>query len=265
MVSVVPDARLLASLTDGQSSNSVLALFSTDGTGRRAIPGTAATSGDRGPSWAPDGEHFVFHLGGRLMFGDTLGAITRAIPDAAGLNEELWGEYTHDGQLVYFGGRTGTQNAEIWRVHSDGTNAERAGPAAGFYDVDYQPSPSPDGARVVFETNRAGAALGMLDTSTGAVTYLQVPAIRARWSPVGDTIAVLDAGIVKLIHADGSIIRIVGNPAGGYAGTMSWSPDGRWLVINRAGLVELIDTRGGAGIPLPQSAGYSEAAWRPDR
>src|SRR5260370_387351 len=75
---------------------------------------------------------------------------------SATLAEELWPTPTTDGQWIYFTGRPGHQNGEIWRVGSDGNGAERIGPAAGFYDIDQAPAPSPDGSQVLYWSVRQG-------------------------------------------------------------------------------------------------------------
>jgi Tol biopolymer transport system component len=202
------------------------------------------------------------------LYSTTLqGAWSRLIPTFDGLQSEFRAQYSHDGAWIYFTGRPDHQNGEIWRVAPDGSGAARVGPTASWYDVDTQPSPSPDGTRVAFATNRTDfntLYLRILDLATGSVFDPNVRGQLPRWSPQGDRIAYYDEseGGLKVMNPDGSqqrFVAFIGYPPNT---ALDWSPDGQWLVVGADGLV-IVNVATGELLPIAGTTGYGRPSWHP--
>jgi TolB protein len=225
--------------------------------------------------------------------------------------------FTTDGAWIYFeSDRTGDH--EIWRLPADGGVAEqitrnrafdsapdplpgggvvfesdRAGakdiwllapgadapvPLTSGPDEDGSPAVSPDGTRVVFESNRgkaAGADLWLVDlddlelhrvTHTPSGVYVRT----ADWSPDGKRL-VFESNV-----SGGSALHIVSAEGGeldmlmafeGYEGHPAWSPDGELVAFEstRGGTMEihLVPADGGTPEQLTDSGGYWPQ-WSPD-
>lgn len=285
-VSVVPPGVIAADsapIVSGQARR--LVVFSTDGSNFQTFDlGPGASCGAVGLSWAPDGSR-VAYAGAtglstcyerRLFVTDLNGAAVRVRPDTAPLSGESWPAYSPDGAWIYFTGRPGHQNGEVWRVHPDGTASERVGSPAGFYDLDAQPSPSPDGAKILFESNRGLTTdlptLRLLDLIDGSVTDLGVAGTAPSWSPAGDLIAYQSQGQYYVAQADGSQARSLGPARSSGDDRPSWSPDGRWLVVAAwdsagyapvYGRLVLIEVESGLRLPLGWTKQMDHPSWRP--
>jgi Tol biopolymer transport system component len=152
-VRVVPQGALAAYRTvehTGQAAEVVM--FNLDGSGYRRLATTSRPGyfTDVGPRWNPAGTQLVYHDGSydkRLFVVDTLGSSRRLITTSYGAVSESWAQYSRDGSWVYDSGRPDHQNTGLWRVRADGSSPEPVGPEIGWYDVDANPSPSPDGKR----------------------------------------------------------------------------------------------------------------------
>jgi Tol biopolymer transport system component len=211
------------------------------------------------------GDHFP-----RLFFVDTAtGAVSRAIQYSIPLKAEEAAEYTRDGAWVYFWGVPDHQNGVLWRMRSDGSDAARIGPAGDWYDIDASPSPSPDGTRVVYWSNRTHRdsyrpTIRVLTVATGEVVDLPVNGTDPKWSPVGDDILFRHESTLKIMKADGTGERVIGNPTGGYIRPAQWSPDGQWVIAQSGAGLHVINVASGLILRLPAStARYPEVAWRP--
>lgn len=106
--------------------------------------------------------------------------------------------------------------------------------------VNSYPHPSPDGSRVVFQSDRTGTAqIFMMDADGGSVEQLTDVALGAetpKWSP--DGLHILYAAYVGennndlfIMDADGNNVRqLTSGP--GYDGHPSWSADGERIIFN---------------------------------
>lgn len=225
---------------------------------------------DLAPTWSPDGSRLTFQSGlhDPVLYSTTLqGAWYRLIPTFDGLQSEFRAQYSRDGAWIYFTGRPDHQNGEIWRVAPDGSGAARVGPAASWYDVDTQPSPSPDGTRVAFATNRTDFStlyLRILDLATGSVFDPNVRGQLPRWSPQGDRIAYYDEseGGIKVMNPDGSqqrFVAFIGYPSNT---ALDWSPDGQWLIVGADGLV-IVNVATGELLPIAGTTDFGRPSWHP--
>jgi Bacterial Ig-like domain (group 2)/WD40-like Beta Propeller Repeat len=245
-----------------------------DGTGRRLLAETGALYGGAS-TWDPDGQTIVYH------FTNNLGTHLRRIPFSGGADvplltgalpfeESAFPEFSADGDWVYFHGYTSSSvGGEIWRSHADGTALERVGPQGGVESADVFPTPSPDGTRVAFFSNRGHPermTLRILTLAGSSETELDIDGTQPRWSPLGDWIAlhrrVLGQDAVWVVRPDGTEARRV-SPAGArfFDFGLSWSPDGQWLIaIAEIGPVLL--GLNGAALPLHMESNAVYPAWR---
>lgn len=246
-LSVVPRGRLVA-YTRRYASGETAALytFGLDGSDYRALISGPIGFNTRGPRWVPGTERIVFHdvvfVNGfsvlRLFTVGPDGVVRPLLQPPPGSEGESGAQPTRDGQWIYFSLVPSYNRVEIWRVRPDGTGAQRLSTHTGFAQHDYSPSPSPDGSRIAFLTNRtatgSGRVMRVMDVVTAAENAIDVPANSPRWSPVGDEIAYLseEDGSVRVVRPDGGGNVAVGS---GYSaeyleGGVDWSPDGKWLV-----------------------------------
>jgi WD40-like Beta Propeller Repeat len=234
-------------------------------------------------TWLPNGDGVVFSMGKhtkRIYVLDTLGVRFFLRGDAGAFGEHSFPTFSRDGAWLYFNGaRFGDTRSEIWRSRADGTDWRRFGPAAGTYDADVQPDPSPDGSNLVYHTNRgpgSGSVIRVMDASTGAVNAIDVPGAAPRWSPDGRTIAytVVDGyvergslgfrtGELRLMQPDGTGVRTLATGTVTFSPYLSWSPDGEFLIAaSSRGMLELIRVSTGEVLPLAFTEGLIAPTWR---
>lgn len=283
-LNVVPPGRIAAMFMPiAVGAPEYFVLFNTDGTGYQRLDVGADCA--HGLQWAPASDQIVFGRNPapgicftqRLYSTSLTGNVQKILADTTLVAGEFWPRLTADGQWIYFMGRPGSQNGEIWRLRSNGTGAERIGPAAGFYDLDQQPSPSPDGTEVVYTSARASDTASMLriiDTTTRTPRDLGVPGVAPSWSPRGDQIAFERAQRYYVIAADGSGERGLADAR--YSGVLpdspSWSADGNWIVAVVVdphgyaplyGRLALIEVGSGVVLPLGWTSQLTYPTWRP--
>jgi len=181
--------------------------------------------------------------------------------------------YSRDGQWLFFSGGPGVRFTTTWRARADGSSPAQLGPSVFEAYFHWDPSPSPDGNRVVYEEERMVVwrirpVIRVLDVATRAITPLDLIGVSARWSPTGDRIAYVadEEGKVVLVDPDGSNQRVISAPDRKYIAGLDWSPDGRWIVVRSGEFprVELIRVDTGETLPLPFSALVEQPAWKPE-
>jgi Tol biopolymer transport system component len=214
------------------------------------------------------------------------GAGRRLVPAALGLQRELDPQVSGDGQWIYFGGGAPSlqDHTEIWRIHPDGTGAERVGEPADMYDGDRDPSPASDGSAVIFGTDRRNCCfssyLRVLYLGTGVVDTLYrggllTPGWTPRFSPVDPTVVAYlsedyattgtSTPLIWLMKRDGSERRALTTVAEAYRPHFDWSPDGRWIIAQsgKDARLHLIEVATGLTLPLGYSTNFSLPSWRP--
>jgi Tol biopolymer transport system component len=278
-VSVVP-AATVAMVWRRRTANfdliTELVTTNLDGSDWQVIaPVTGNTIG--GLAWSRDGSQLFTALGSydtRLHSVSMTGTVKPLIENPTSLRSESFPQVSADGQWIYFNGRPDHQNGALWRVRTNGTGAAQIGPATDWYGVDAFASPSPDGTRLAYLTNREGSTprLRILNLATGSITSL-VDAGMHRWSPGTDEIAYMPAerysdylssdrvsgnNTFSVIRADGTGVRRIPTGTRRYTGWFDWSPDGKYLLARPASgsslPVELVDVQTGAIIPIPFTA-----------
>jgi Tol biopolymer transport system component len=217
-----------------------------------------------GLDWVADGSALIYSLQ-----GETTTELRRlpldGTPERLGFGEDA-------SELAV--GRTGT--FVYAREHSDSNIWRVSGPAAtdpGVTDTsqltrliastrrDWDPRYSPDGARIVFSSNRAGNTSPWVCASDGESCYQlsDSPGIGARWSPDGGRIAFnRGASEIWAIDVDGRYEErlLTGDAANIVAG---WSHDGRSILYSsdRTGIYQVwrLPTAGGDPEQLTTTGG----------
>jgi Tol biopolymer transport system component len=192
------------------------------------------------------------------------------LSDADGLNEQPLfpaslddynPSFSADGAwIVFTSDRAGS--ADIYRVHSDGSDLERLTDSPSFDD---QGVISPNGRTLAFVSTRDGgvANIWLLDIATRRVHNLtrnEHGNFRPAWSPDGKWIAftsdrgeshrrsgpeqsppagsgccgweLVQSTAIFIVHPDGSGLRRL-TPPNQFAGSPKWSPDGKRIVYYR--------------------------------
>jgi hypothetical protein len=271
-VGIVPLARL-AIVEPVSSGGATLSLIDSDMSGRRLLLAASSSDGwERLPAWAPTGERLIVQMGSiiRLFFVDTATrTVTRAIPFVTEAREEYLPTYSPDGQWIYYSAVSTYQDEKLWRASVDGTSAMRIGLPGGDYFIDSSPSVSPDGSRVVYWTSRTSGSrdvpmLMTLRVGTTDTTGLNATGYFPKWSPTGTDILYRHEDTLKLVRPDGTNLRVIGLPSGGYGGHPVWSPDGQFVIAEHVQGVQMIRAATGEIVQYPSSTtSWGQIVWRP--
>ena len=181
-----------------------------------------------------------------LFVADADGGNERALIKTDGLQYSP--SYSLDGRWIVFTAERQGQ-ADIYRVHPDGTGVEQLTNDAAFDD---QGTLSPDGTTLAFVSTRAGgiANIFLLDLGSKRTTNLtrsQSGNFRPSWSPDGRSIAFtsdrdshpgifpgrwehLQSTGVYMVSSTGTGLRRL-TRKDGVAGSPSWSADGRNVLV----------------------------------
>jgi Tol biopolymer transport system component len=257
-ISVVPQGVL--AVVDGRG----LWTVGVDGSNLTFVAPNANIGGLSHASWAPDASSLVFSLS--LLYRVIPGALVqRLIVNDAFVSEDA-PEFSHTSDWVYFAAEPTAGSRELWRVHADGTGAQRVGPPATPNHYVLNPSPSWDGTRVAYgnETFCCSVTLNVLNLSTGLVDSFPVSASFPRFSPGDSLLAFAGSNGVSIMRSDGSGLRIVSLAGRNYEPELNWSPDGQWIIATSTGPLDLINISTGLTLPLGWSRNaYGSPAWRP--
>jgi hypothetical protein len=228
-----------------------LLFVNLDGSNEREVDSSVGNGMYR-MQWLPGGEEFVALLYGNgngfrndgyrvkqsgeatPLLGDAaldaLGGVTsfRVTPDGESAFVAATCDYAY-GSVAY---EIDLASGKRTRLSPDA--ATESAPCEGVRD--YDPSPSPDGTRVVlkdgpYEGTYAGP-LTVVDVATRKRTPLGVQGAFPVWSPAGDLIAYSVNDQVFVVKPDGTGARAV-TPGARYAPVVSWSPDGKWLFMRQ--------------------------------
>jgi dipeptidyl aminopeptidase/acylaminoacyl peptidase len=217
---------------------------------------------------SPDGTTFAFTRNGQIMLMPSSGGWPVQVTTTAGGKSGL--AWSPDGQQLAY-----ATTGSIWVVSAAGGAPRRLtnAPAGGGdprQATDRQPSWSPKGRWILFESGRRGSNSLMVVSEDGNVTSFLTPAREeagnGKWSPDGDRIAYVErskeffSGKLKLLPFDAhtgtpasASVELYTSPVdrgGGWSiRGASWSPDGKELatVLQTSGWnhIYLIPARGG--------------------
>jgi Tol biopolymer transport system component len=164
-------------------------------------------------------------------------------------------------QLVY---QQLTTKNTLWRLNLRDEKTQQGPPAVVMSDRSLQTSRaqlSPDGKRIVFESDRLGYseiwACDSDGSNCGQLTSLHGIAGAPRWSPDGQYIAFeyrpKEHSEVYLLEAASGVSRLLTTLPGADNGGPNWSRDGKWIYFysdRGGGPFQLWKTRVGGGYPV---------------
>jgi Tol biopolymer transport system component len=226
-----------------------------------------------GLAWTPRGDEIVFTTfpQGRMLRVALSGGEPRPVT-GTGAGAAF---ATIHGQLMVHQQMNNRGASDIWRMPGRGTAAPDRTPerliASSAQDAN--PSFSPDGRKIAFQSYRTGTGNIWLCNSDGSdpvqLTHFESHTGTPRWSPDGRSIVFdsLESGNwdLHVVDAEGGLPRqLTHDPS--EDGTGTWSRDGRWIYFHsdRGGTVEIwkISPEGGEPIQVTQGGGfYAEESW----
>ena len=227
--------------------------------------------------WTPNGRELVFASNRAGSYN-----LWRISPDGGTpVRVEGIGQDAHQPSLARTGGRLAYSqqsiDTNIWRVsaHPAVSESEPALELIASTRRDENPRLSPDGRRIVFESNRSGSReLWICDSDGGnqaqLTSFAGAVTGNGRWSPDGSQIAFDSrpeghAQIYSISSNGGSVHRLTNDDYDSLA--PSWSHDGCWLYFgsNRGGTWQIwkMPAPAGDAVQLTTQGGY-EAVEGPD-
>ena len=279
-VSVVP-AGLLAVGTIGGAPTALV--VSTTGTDQVPIPPVDVQGlpvNATALAWNPEGDRLAFEIrsgnDNPRLFTAAVGGSPVALVPAGTFSDTAAAQprWSRDGQWVYYTTWAFEPvyfSGEIWRVHPDGSGAERIGATASS-EGDYSPDPSPDGTAIVFASTRgrngAETAVVVRDLATGGEHPVGI-GILPHWSPDGQWIAYLHDftdggyGAVWLVRPDGSEAHPITGPGVFGEQGIDWSPDNQWIAGFDGQGISVVQVSTGMALPIGQLQYFVFPAWHP--
>jgi Tol biopolymer transport system component len=209
------------------------------------------------PTWLADGSGLLFDVAQVAPGGGASRRIERVAADGSGREALVVGGFapslSADGRwLAYL--RPDAGGAAIYR-HDLANGTDSLVVAGGTVSGIITPSPSPDGALIVFGAAGGPGLTPSMERcpSLAPQAHLLVPA------------PALAHGLPEelwRVAGDGSGLRRVTNlclddPI------VAWSPDGQWLAAYGATGLVLLPAAGGAAIPVWWGGGYGGVRWAP--
>jgi Tol biopolymer transport system component len=267
-----PDGRWIAyTRMKRQNSAGDVIVMRSDGRAAKAI--THGPTDDAYPAWSPSSRRLVFNCWSALCVIDRNGRHEQRLePQVHG-----WDPYWARDGTVYFDS-SDNENPEIAVVGADGSGFRLFTEAPD--DADVEAFWSPDGTRLLYQTDRSGddEIWLMQADGSGKRNLTQAPRADDRlpaWSPDGTKIAFTsDRGTahndeeIVVMNSDGSDqASISRSPADDYE--PSWSPDGGRIAFARTSGetsdVWTMNADGSNQVRLTTSAAWDvEPSWSPD-
>jgi WD40 repeat protein len=235
----LPDGRIvaIASRGDGESGEQ-LALVSPGGRITRLGPVAAQI---RDPAVTTDGIVVAMNVDGHSdLYRIALdGETSRLTNDAAGNFHPI----AAGNDIVYVSSRDG--DAEIYR------GSQRL---TAFHKDDFDPVSSPDGATIVFASDREGPARLFVMASDG--TQLRRLTDRTEAVDESDAVFSRDGALLAYVAGGRVFVRDAETETEVGSGILAaFSPDGKWLAIARHdGDLVVVPLRGGEPIVIAQGA-----------
>jgi len=216
-------------------------VMDADGAHERNL--TRNPTSDYSPAWSPDGRLIAFASDrdgdpNEIYVMDADGSDPVRVTDNPGIDE--YPTWSPDGTIVAFhctmGGvsPTGVGDFEICTVRADGGGLTQLTDTPG---ENTQPDWSPDGASIVFESNRLG--------------WPSLPS----FTPDGYDPEDFGDEDVWVMRADGSAQRNLTRNPNESDSFPVWSPDGGWVMFTRHGTLFAVSREGDALAPVANSPG----------
>lgn len=237
--------RKIAYTYGGGAFSSIIAVINEDGSGQTQLTDGGFTDGS--PSWSPDGSQIVFHstrYAGRFnilrMNADGTGRVP--LTDFTLPYDSLDPSWSPDGAKILFTTDRGSGGGtKIWVMNADGTSPVQLTAniqfPSGASSRDLEPAWSPDGTKIVFRTDRDGAAtpeLYLMNADGSNPTRLTNNTAEDHypdWSPDGQRIAFFSRGGgrdgIYVIDTNGANEQQI--TATGFE--PDWSPDGSKILF----------------------------------
>ncbi|HJQ52440.1 MAG TPA: hypothetical protein VJ825_01240 [Gemmatimonadaceae bacterium] len=273
MVSVVPRGEIAQAISaPGATVTSAIGIRRTDGTMVRSYPTPQAPFE---PIWSADATKIYYagtdqQTNSQRLYSLNIadGAIQPIVPDTvSALNGRFlaWPAASRDGMWIYFTAQEPGNFSSVWRIHPDGTGAEKLvgdAPPPGDFRFRNCPTPSPDGTRLAYtEKSVTANDVDVLDLTTRAVTVITgTGADEVRWSPTGNRLATRGGAGLYVVNPDGSGLREIAGPIS-YFGGLDWSPDGAFISVKMDSKPNIVDPDNGLFLPVPLDG--SGLAWSP--
>jgi uncharacterized repeat protein (TIGR01451 family) len=183
--------------------------------------------------------------------------------------------WSPDGQSFAFAsGKTG--DFEVYTARADGSGVTQI---TSVFGIDFDPSWSPDGMKLVFESQRDEPfrelyVMNADGSNVTRLTFNPLADVRAAWSPLGDKIAFVRGGVslatneIYVMSADGSgQTNLTNNVTNDF--WPAWSPDGSKIAFysDRSGNLEVyvMDADGSNVTQLTFNPALDgQPAWSPD-
>jgi TolB protein len=256
--------------------------------GAELIYAPSSPESAQNPAFSPDGQTILFTLfhqgyndgpAGLYVLpwagGDPTALLNEEGQDSVNLPGSCWNNTTYS--ITFSSDREDTD--EVWTMADDGSDLFRVTRTTDGYSI--EPSFSPDGQWIVFETNTGAQGTLWKARADGTdLTQLTDGAHDDRqpnWSPAGDRILfqrrALDSDDWNLytMATDGGDVQPV-TTAPSSDTDASWSPLGNWIVYSSdyGGLpapnIFIIPAEGGAPIRVTHDDAHEDSApsWSPD-
>jgi Tol biopolymer transport system component len=260
-VSVVPEARL--SFVTFESVVARIVTMDLDGSNQVDVPHSLTLHAPV-MAWSDDRAHLAVSgwNGGNpttyIRNGD--GSFESLLP--APSSPVVYGPvFSPDGEDVY---TYDLNRPAIYRVNVETRQVDTvfSGAAGRLRSI----TVSPDGNRLAFlelrEEGCCTATVHVLDLGTRESVSFPSTAGGIRWSPVNDSLAIIEDDAVKIMAADGSGKRILSDPnieyfdyGAAWPLSLEWSPDGKWIIAgallaSQNHRLDVIEVATGLTIPL---------------
>jgi TolB protein len=224
---------VVASFRTGDTELFIVDPDTGDARNLRRSPG----SGERYPSWSPDGRVVAFNSNrdgthNLYLIGADGSNVRQFTHEKPGIDAGMQ-SWTADGRWIYFG-LFGGGAPRMCRIHADGSGFE----VIGHGGID--PAVSPDGSTIVYAREvRGGHCLFAADGSGGHERQLTsrpnpFAGVHATWTPDGRHVIHADAAgdALELFRCDpnnGETKQLTSFGKGQAATSPAVSPDGKWI------------------------------------
>jgi eukaryotic-like serine/threonine-protein kinase len=251
-----PDGKVLAFIGGRPGTMDVSLLFLSDGK-TRSIYSQPEWIG--GLAWTADGQALVLSLNQRgirrLAKLPTAGGRLEPLPVAG--EDAYYPAVSRGGDRLAFVREV--SDTDLWRIElHDPLGPGQPNPLVRSTRVDSQPSFSPDGKRIAFQSNRSGSFEIWVSNGDGS-NQVQLtslggpPAAWPRWSPDGRRIAFWSREM-NVVGADGGPpSRFNAQEKGGEV--PAWSSDGRWLYFTDGTNVWKAPAQEGKAVQVTKNGG----------